>query len=429
LLIGFLIALGTLCFTSCASYTEHIAEVDGLYSSKQYDSALQALESSVIKEQDRNRLLFAMEKGMILDRKGDLIRSRRAWLEADKIADELYTVSVSKLAASFLYNDSIVDYAGEDYEVVNLHTMLALSFLEEAKYREARIEAVKINNKLAEINSRYDEGKNKYEKDAFAYYLSGLIFEKLGEWDSAIIDYRKSLAAFQGEFKGFNRGGVPDSLVEALARLYQIRNRKQELSALRESHPKLLAFLDKSDSQQEEKGQVLVLHELGQVSKKVRSEFVLPISGQIVRFSFPVMDSRTYGAGGRTGIEWGRVNSSKSYVAAESLVDFNAVAYQTLEDKRLRFTLKATVRLLAKGQLTYQAEKNFGLFGKLAGMAYSTVTETADTRSWSLLPGAVFVSRIWLDPGEYHLGVLTEGRGQSQVVKVKAGEMVIIRDK
>ncbi|MGC5189060.1 hypothetical protein ACPXBB_26030, partial [Escherichia coli] len=80
-------------------------------------------------------------------------------IDADKIADELYTTSITRTAASFVVSDASTDYSGEDYEKVAIHTELALSFLATKDLDGARVEARKINNKLAEINSKYDDHK------------------------------------------------------------------------------------------------------------------------------------------------------------------------------------------------------------------------------------------------------------------------------
>src|SRR5690606_17970339 len=122
-----------------------------------------------------------------------------------------------KTALSFVYNDSATDYEGEDYEKVAIHTQLALSFIGDQDYSAARVQAKKINNKLAEINKNYDaDQKNRYAEDAFALYLAGVIWEAQGDYDDAIIDYRKALKLYEGSYATFVRAGVPDGLVEAL---------------------------------------------------------------------------------------------------------------------------------------------------------------------------------------------------------------------
>jgi hypothetical protein len=107
----------------------------------------------------------------------------------------------------------------------------------------------------------------------------------------------------------------------------------------------------------------------------------------------------------------------------------DAIARQTLEDRRLRLVAKQGARLLAKGQLTEQAYKNFGPIGGIAANVFSAVTETADTRSWTLLPEAYLVSRQRVKPGRHTVEIKTGGRiGQIKTVEVKKGQVVILRD-
>lgn len=49
-------------------------------------------------------------------------------LKRSRKADELYTVSITKEIATYLYNESAQDYPGEDYERVAVHGLMALSF-------------------------------------------------------------------------------------------------------------------------------------------------------------------------------------------------------------------------------------------------------------------------------------------------------------
>ena len=82
--------------SGCASYTEETREIRDLYQSEAYRKALDNLEASGLKDEDKNRLLYRLEKAMILDRLTQRDPSRKLLIEADKIADQLYTTSVSR---------------------------------------------------------------------------------------------------------------------------------------------------------------------------------------------------------------------------------------------------------------------------------------------------------------------------------------------
>jgi hypothetical protein len=67
---------GLALVVGCASYTEETREIRSLYKAEAYREALDKLDATDIKEQSRNRLLYRLEKAMILDRLGEGKRAR-----------------------------------------------------------------------------------------------------------------------------------------------------------------------------------------------------------------------------------------------------------------------------------------------------------------------------------------------------------------
>jgi len=411
----------------CASYTEETKEIRSLYQRDQYKSALEKVDNSSLKEQSRNRLLYLLEKSMVLDRLEQLNDSQKLLFDADQLADRLYTMSVSKEALTYIYNDSAQDYPGEDYEKVAIHTQLAMSFIEEDKLKSARIEARKINTKLHEINDKYDGKKNRYSEDAYARYLAATIYEARGETDDAIIDYRKALKLYEGLYRKEFATGVPDQLVFALYRLLEKRGRRSQLTELSKAYSKLLEK-NKDWELKKNHGEVVVFHEVGSVAVKEAKDFVIPFGKQIIRLSFPTIRPRIFNAEERSiGVQ---VNG-KSY-NAELAQNMDQIASKTLDDRRMRMVLKQGARLLVKGQLTEQAHQQFGIVGGLAANVYSAVTETADTRSWTLLPGAYYVTRFQLPAGEHTISMGSSrygGQRQTKKIQVSSGKLTLVRAK
>jgi hypothetical protein len=353
-----------------------------------------------------------------------LPESRKALLRGDAIVDELYTTSVSKTAASFVYNDSATDYEGENYEKVAIHTILALSFLEDGSLDESRVEARKINSRLNQINEQLGDQKDHYNQDAFARYLSAMIYEAKGEYDSAIIDYTAAMKIYEDTYAKLFDTRVPDDLVRALYRLLVKRHRNDRLKQLEEKYPNAVAE-EKNSLKEGEYGEVIAIHEVDTIAVKEKQEFVLPISGQVVRFSFPVIRYKK-SSFPRTGVD---VDPGK-YHAADLVQNMDAIASNNLEDRRLRMIAKAGARLLLKGQITRKAEENFGVVGWVAGNVYGAVTETADTRSWTLLPGGFMVTRIKVKPGPHSFQVYTNGKlDEVKKLNIDAGKIYFIRSK
>ena len=407
-------------FMACASYTDEVKQVELSFRAGQYDDALKKLEDSGLKDQARNRLLYLLEKSMIFDRQGQKDEARQLLMKADKVVDSLFTTSISSTAASFIYNDAMTEYSGEDYEKVAIHTVLAHSFLEEGKLNEARVEAARINTKLNEINDGYETNKNRYKEDAYARYLAGMIYEALGELDSAIIDYRSALRIYQGDYSKIFETRAPEHLITALYRLLVKRNRSDEAKELMAQHK----FLEPKLSSKEPFGEIVVLHEVGSIATKERKDFVLPIGRDIVRFSFPVI-GHVKKSFDRTGIKI----DEGSIESAEMAQNMDMIARETLEDRRGRILIKSAARLILKSQMRQKAEKELGPLGWLAGNIYGAITETADTRSWTLLPAAIEVSRLELKPGTYDLTVYNNGRtSRVRKIKLRAGAIEFVRD-
>lgn len=412
-------ALTVLLTSGCASYTDELREVGNAYRGRNFDLALSYLEKTDLKTQDRNQLLYLLEKGTLLDRTGSRSESRTQWIKADKLADNLYTRSLSKEAATYLFNESAQAYAGEDFEKVAIHTILAHSFIEDEDLQGARVEAARINTKLAEINNSYGENKNHYKEDAYARLVSAMIYESLGEDDNAIIDYKSAIRIYEGDYSKEFHTSVPDFAVEALYRLYLQRDRKEDARLLANRYKELNLSPAPKDS-----AEVVVLHEVGTINQKEREEFILPIGGQVVRFSFPVIRTRAP-SWGRTGVRVGD-GAVENAVLAQN---FNQIANKTLDDRRMRLIAKSAARLILKGQLTQKAEKEFGALGWLAGNIYGAVTETADTRSWTTLPASIYVTRVRLKPGTYDLSIENNGRlTRMKKVVLKPGQLKILRD-
>lgn len=383
-----------------------------------YTLALETFEKSDIKTSDRNRLLYYLEKGTIEDRLSSRKESRSLWMKADKLADDLFTTSISKSAASFIYNDSAAPYGGEDYEKVAIHTMLAHSFLSDGMLDEARVEAAKINSKLNEINGFYEDNKNKYKDDAYARYLSAMIWESNGEADSAIVDYRAALKIYEGDYSKIFDVSPPNDLVRALYRLYLQRNRKDEASRLAEAYKGLNLSDMKKDT-----ASIAVIHEVGIINEKKQQSFLLPL-GEVIRISFPVIRKQSV-AVRQTGF---RLNEGL-FSPGELAQNFNSIAYESLEDRRLRMIAKSAARLILKSQMTQKAEKELGPIGFIAGNIYGAVTETADTRGWVTLPSSIYVTRAFVNPGDYDLTVSNNGRVTDvKKVKIKAGQLLLLRD-
>ena len=422
----FILAASLGGLVACASYTHKMAVVREAFDQGDYDRALKELDETGLKDRSEDRLLWNLESATIFDRKGEYVKSRKLWFEADRIADDLFTVSISKTATSVIVSESSKDYEGEDYEKVAIHAMLAHQYIGLGQLNEAVIQARKINTKLNEISQYFNpDGKYRYREDAHARYLSALIYESRGELDSAIIDYRKAIELYEGDFSGFVVGRVPSGAVQGLYRCLYLRKRTDRLKEVLEKYGQTLNGIYSlgNESQLLNTGEIVVVHELGRVARKFPKEQFLTVGDQLVRFSSPIIKPNPLNDLG-TGVQI----DGKGFYNAENTIYFDAVAKESLENRRARMVAKQMARLVLKGQMNYQAQKKFGPLAGLAVNVLNNATETADTRSWSTLPQAFFVTRVRLAPGRYQMVIKTNGREEeSQIVNISRGRINLFR--
>src|SRR5450759_3539876 len=128
-----------------ATATESFGVVERALSARPYDAALKSTEQESGSKKDR--VLYLLNKGMVLRMKRDFTGSNQALEAAKAEMERLYTASVSENTLSFVVNDATVSYAGDDYEQVLVHLYMALNYLELGQPNEARVEALQVDIK------------------------------------------------------------------------------------------------------------------------------------------------------------------------------------------------------------------------------------------------------------------------------------------
>ncbi len=138
----------------------------------------------------------------------DWNQSNHLLQEADETIENLYTESISKLATSFVLNDNVLAYSGEDYENIYVNIFKCINYIELNKFEDAFVEVRKVNEKIEKISLKYDnlisnlnklekagklkvkfkKGDVKFHNSALAKYLSLLIYRSAGRYDDAQID-------------------------------------------------------------------------------------------------------------------------------------------------------------------------------------------------------------------------------------------------
>jgi len=357
----------------------------------------------------RNRLIEAMDRGLVFYYAGQYEKSIAQFEQAKQIYDELYTESISKIAASWLWNDLALPYPGEDFERAMINVFQALNFMALGRTDEALVEARNVDSVLTLMNDRYpSDQKNVYREDAFARLLMGMIYEcadQPQDLNDAFISYQKSFRVYEKDFTPQYSVKPPVMLRENLLSLAAWMGERQ-WSEYRRRFPET-AFL--SVDERRKSAEVYVVYHRGQIVNKVQSSIVLPgMDGLLTRISFP---QYRHDFRGRNKIFITAVGSDKQehVIDLELAQDLDAIARQNLENRKIRIMAKAVARPLTKQLLAEAAEdvvrdkagREAGALFNYAGNLYLLYSEQADLRSWETLPAEIWIGRFSLMPGTY----------------------------
>ncbi len=131
------------------------------------------------------------------------------------------------------------------------------------------------------------------------------------------------------------------------------RDRKDKLKALEAAYPNI--------ARSEGKAHLVVIHETGLIAAKKAEDFFIPVGGQVVRLSFPVIRANSSPSSRGTGIT---INGQYTE-APDFIQNMDSIASQTLEDRRLRLLLKQGARLLLRVRSQSRRDKNLALLEAL----------------------------------------------------------------
>ncbi len=185
-----------LLLAACGPSTHLYVQVDHHLLQRNFEAADTVVANGEKRYGSRNELLYHLDRGMLLHLAGRYQESNRFLDGAQRIAEELYTKSITGQAGSLLTNDNTLPYEGEDFERVMIHVISALNYVFLDEWDEALVEARRVDHQLNLFNDRYEK-KSVYQEDAFARYLSGLLYEARREWNDAWIAYRKAHEAYR----------------------------------------------------------------------------------------------------------------------------------------------------------------------------------------------------------------------------------------
>lgn len=399
----------------------------------------------------KSRVLYGMDRGMMLHLAGEYERSNAILEQVEEEVDRLYTKSIRSETAAFLTNDTSLPYEGEPYEHVMLNVVKALNYVALGQLNESLVEARRIDHRLNVLTDRAKDS-SVYHEDGFARYLTGVLYESAGDLNNAFIAYRKAYEAYEA-MRGWAHLPPPGQLRGDLLRTAEALQLTTELEEYRRQFPDT-----PWQSREAVHGlaQVLLISYNGRAPHKEDRFLDLPISLdalQLVLLNRGLsppgarspqqrgVDSVLYGLNGHVvRVALPRLVPQPTQVASEQLVLRDAGGQShtirtevgqritTLADKALAERMPGvTVKALARAAFKYAMAEGatrgaqaaagkdaapwVGLIVGLLTKGLAVASEEADKRSWQTLPDEIHVARIWVPPGSYHVSVHPPGSG------------------
>lgn len=431
--------------TGCATssvftpYPQQLADVKEELASGQYIAAQEKLSSQ---RQSADKLLYLMERGRVSQIMGDVSSSivdfEQAIQQFEAIERKAKITASGAVgqAGALVANDNVTPYVGSAYERIFVHAYQALNYLAKGDLESAGVEVRRANleqmlalkkyedelGKLNDgreskriLNGNSNNGKNRLAlsrlsgeiknsfQNAYTFYISGLIYEALGEENDAYIDYKKALEIF------------PDNkyVLADVVRLAERLSMKQDLQRYQE-----YKALKKSSKMLPNEGRIVVLFEYDYVPKKVEILFPLWVFGVMHSIAFPSYVEQPYQS------KYLSLTVDNENVGdSEKIVDVSALAAKSLEERMPMIMVRQVMRIAAREQLLGRAKNSaLSFIGSIANL----LLNRADLRSWLTLPANAQILHVNLVNGSHTIGLQLGKLIESKEVDVVAGQTLIL---
>ena len=408
-----------------------------------YPDALATFPSSAAR--GGNEILIRMERGTLLQAMGQYKESAAEFeVAAKKIAyyENRAVISASKgasEAASLVINEKAIPYEGEDFEKVLIHAFDALNYLMLGDLEDARVEIRNAYRRQQELYDKHYKDLEKAQKNvkgmrwedplrradpqgyhqlmqtaesvasiyqnAFAYYISSLVYELNLEVDEAYIDLKKAIDAAP------NCRAIQRDLIRLSKDLHYNDDLERWENSFGKMDPVLRDGID-----------IFVVFEFGLAPHKEQVKFPILTGSGIVSAAFPVYRFTP------SATVAGMVSCNERGEKTSIVSDMDAIAARNLLDEFPILLAKQIARSVLKGYATRQLRNEYGAGGVIAGSIVSIITEQADLRTWSTLPKQVHVARLFVPKltREITISALPIGGTGTMSIPERAKHVVIL---
>ena len=428
-LLLFLVTLLTGCATSSLfnPYPQQAAHWKTELSSEQPENALRYLDR---RTNGADKLLYLQERARVAQIAGDIERSQADFAEVIALYDAQDEQAVVRASSAggglgaLMVNDNALPYRGQEYERIMVHGMQALNYWQEGDLNAAAVEfrRVTLEQQVAEerrereINRALDDsepvapasdfeqalaglnsaaaGVRSSIQNAYLYYLAGVFREGVGDYNNALVDYKKA----------WEVNPALSLLPADIARVEARSNRRYVT----------------------DQGQVVIAYEQGFIPPREEISLPIPTIHGYFAVAFPTYSPNQV-APASLRVATAPGSDTQAETRTEVAAALNSMAARALRDGVPGMLARQTLRATAKYEAQKRANDDLGLFGAFATQIYNLVSESADLRSWLTLPAYAQLARLELPPGDQALTLWGTGGSATVEIPVTRGGITLVR--
>lgn len=383
------------------------------------------------KDGKKDRPLALLERGTILQAMGEYGSSSRDLMVVDK---QLEFLDIARDTAGnigkYVYSDSATKFKASPTEKLSLNAVNMVNFLAQGDLEGAKVEA----KRFTVMRTYFREWDPEHAHGAFGSYLAGFVFERLGDAEEALRYYDEAL-----QERDFASLRAP---ITRLAQRTSYRGRR------------IADYVGEAPPAPEpgapRPAEILVLVKVGRVPHREAARIPIGaavglagayITGNPAVLAHSVFKVVVYPelAPANDVFDGATLTVGGHEVRMDLATDLGAeitAEYNELKPKIIGAALSRMIVRAAASAGAYaagkQAKSNGAAIGILAALAVEgtlTALDKPDTRSWTTLPGRVFIGRMEVPAGEHEVLVTVEGAGGRQEhranVSVPAGGFAV----
>ena len=400
------LGLAVICSACTAPSLRYKTEISKMSARGEFKTAADVIEqkrTKIYAKQDR--ALAYLDEAVLLHDAGETAKSDELLAQAQDRLEELYTVSATKAAGRMVINDLTSPYSVAPYERAMTYFYRAMNFLDQNNLIDAAVEA---RRAVAFLDNLRGSKRKGYNDDPFVQYFTSLVFESVGQIDDARISRTNALEAYR-RLRGKLHVQVPefsvpanyDELGEVIIFHYNGLLPLKRNTTVQFAWDKVYSILSTSRESRS-----------GDVSPEVANALHAGFMGNAVTVAYPVLEDQPY----VITSSFVQTEDGQTY-KMQKMADLASAARVDLEERLPGIWFRAVSRAVAKqvaAAATRQAVKSAvnddnQIWGDVAGLFVTVVgnaVEKADTRQWFTLPAQIFMTRLFLPPGEQDIVLL-----------------------